>query len=76
MLQKMEAAGTIVRKTDEEDQRLSRIYLTDAGRKIQEEMNEALADFVNATFGKMPSGDREEFDRLLSALCSNISQEL
>jgi len=50
--------------------------LTDAGRKIQEEMNEALADFVNATFGKMPSGDREEFDRLLSALCSNISQEL
>jgi DNA-binding MarR family transcriptional regulator len=76
MLQKMEAAGTIVRKTDEEDQRLSRIYLTDAGRKIQEEMNEALTDFVNATFGKMPSGDREEFDRLLSALCSNISQEL
>ena len=76
MLQKMEAAGAITRKTDEEDQRVTRIYLTDAGRARQKEMNEVFANFVKAAFGAMPPDDREEFDRLLGVLCSNISQEL
>ncbi len=76
MLQKMEAAGTITRKTDEEDQRLTRIYLTDTGRALQAEMDDVMANFVNITFGKLPPDDRREFDRLLNLLCSNISQEL
>ncbi|NMB11512.1 MAG: MarR family transcriptional regulator [Firmicutes bacterium] len=76
MLQKMEAAGIIVRKTDVEDQRLTRLYLTDAGRILLDEMNEVLARFINISFGQMSSSDREDFDRLLNTLCTNISEEL
>ena len=35
MLQRMEKAGFVLRKPDSTDQRISRVYLTDAGRAIQ-----------------------------------------
>jgi len=35
MLQRMEKSGFIQRKPDTEDQRVSRVYLTEAGRAIQ-----------------------------------------
>ena len=35
MLQRLERAGFVQRQTDSEDQRVSRVYLTDAGRAIQ-----------------------------------------
>ncbi len=76
MLQKMEASGLIARQPDEDDQRLTRIYLTDAGRRLQDEMDLAMASFINASFGKMSAGDLEEFDRLLGELCSIIGREL
>lgn len=76
MLQKMEAAGIIVRKTDADDQRLIRIYLTDAGRVLHDEMNDVLARFISTTFGKMPPDECEELDRLLTRLCSNMAEEL
>ena len=76
MLQKMEAAGLIVRRTDAKDQRLTRIYLTDAGRNLQDEMNTVLADFINTSFGQMSVQDQEDLDKLLNRLCSSISQGL
>lgn len=76
MLQKMDAAGIINRKTDADDQRLTRIYLTPAGEGLQEQLNGALAGFINASFGKMESDDRANLTRLLNILSTNISQEL
>jgi DNA-binding MarR family transcriptional regulator len=72
----MEAAGLITRQPDENDQRLTRIYLTDAGRRLQDEMNSTLADFISASFGRMTTDDLKDFERLLSSLCSIIDQEL
>jgi DNA-binding MarR family transcriptional regulator len=76
MLQKMEAAGIIARKTDADDQRLTRIYMTELGRSLQDEMNGVLAQFINTAFGKMQPDDRESLDKLLNVLCANISEEL
>lgn len=76
MLPKMAAAGLITRQPDENDQRLTRIYLTDAGRRLQDEMNSTLADFISASFGRMTTDDLKDFERLLSSLCSIIDQEL
>jgi DNA-binding MarR family transcriptional regulator len=36
MLQRMERAGFVERRSDPEDQRVSRVYLTEAGRAVQE----------------------------------------
>jgi DNA-binding MarR family transcriptional regulator len=38
MLQRMEKTGFILRKPDADDQRVSRVYLTEAGRAIQSEV--------------------------------------
>jgi DNA-binding MarR family transcriptional regulator len=38
MLQRMEKAGFIQRKPDEADQRVTRVYLTQAGRLIKDEL--------------------------------------
>lgn len=76
MLHKMAAAGLIARRPDERDQRLTRIYLTDAGRCLQDEMNSTLGDFINASFGEMSADDLRDFERVLSSLCSIIDREL
>ena len=76
MLHKMAAAGLIARRPDEKDQRLTRIYLTDAGRCLQDEMNSTLGNFINASFGEMSADDLGDFERVLSSLCSIIDREL
>jgi len=38
MIKRMEKAGFVVRRSDPRDQRVSRVYLTDAGRAIQAEV--------------------------------------
>lgn len=39
-VQRMEAAGLVERRHDDEDQRVSRVYLTDAGRGQQEKVEQ------------------------------------
>jgi DNA-binding MarR family transcriptional regulator len=68
MLQKMEAAGTVERRTDEADQRVTRLYLTPAGARLAERMRGVHARIIGATIGAMPEDDRRELLRLLEGL--------
>jgi len=38
MIQRMEKSGFLLRKADEQDQRVSRVYLTEHGRAVREEL--------------------------------------
>ena len=48
MVKRMEQAGFVVRRRDAEDERVSRVYLTDAGRAVYSEVV-AIAQQVNET---------------------------
>ncbi len=74
MLQAVEKAGLVVRKPDESDQRLTRVYLTEEGRKVATELRHVLADYVSEIFGSMPEADRRELARLLGCLRENITR--
>jgi DNA-binding MarR family transcriptional regulator len=50
MIQRMEKAGFVVRKPDPADQRLSRVYLTAAGRAIRAEVQAIWAQMEAETF--------------------------
>ncbi len=50
MLQRMENAGFVVRRPDAEDQRVSRVYLTGAGRAIQTEVEAVWQTMEQETF--------------------------
>lgn len=76
MLQKMEKAGLIRRQVDDADQRLTRIYLTEEGRALHAHMDEAIADLINSSIGKLPEHEQLELERLLNHFCSALSSQL
>ena len=73
MLQGMEKSGLVERCADEVDQRLTRVYLTGAGRSAAKEMSVVVADYVNATIATLPEADRRELARLLEELGASIT---
>lgn len=76
MLQKMEKAGYIDRRPDQDDQRISRIYPTEQARAMDTENKKA----VDAYFSRCFSGvTREEFEAMEAAmgkLASNLREIL
>lgn len=76
MLQKMERSGVIERRSDEADQRLTRIYLTDAGHSLAESVRAVYPQVLEIALGPMPAHDRREFLRLLESFNNNIDQAL
>ncbi len=73
MLTTMEKTGLVERRTDEADQRRTRVYLTDAGRERSDEMGAAVGEYVNATFATLSEGDRRDLTRLLEKLGDSIT---
>jgi DNA-binding MarR family transcriptional regulator len=71
-LQKLEADGLIERWTDEEDQRLTRIRMTDAGREAQRRIASSFSDLARRSVGKMSEDDRRELARLLGVFADNV----
>ena len=76
MLQGMEKAGLVERRPDEADQRLTRVFLTEAGRAAEKQMGVAAAEYVNATIATLPEDDRRELARLLDELGACITAAL
>jgi DNA-binding MarR family transcriptional regulator len=74
MLSTMEKAGLVERRADETDQRLTRVYLTAAGRDRGAEMGVAVSEYVNATFATLSERDRRDLARLLDKLGARISE--
>jgi MarR family transcriptional regulator, organic hydroperoxide resistance regulator len=76
MLQKMEQEGLIQRWDDPEDQRLTRIRLTDAGRAQGKDLGDAYKSYIDSTIGALSEADRAEFARLLGLLNDHIAAAL
>jgi DNA-binding MarR family transcriptional regulator len=76
MLQRMERSGLIERWQDEDDQRVTRIRLTDAGSALNRDLRAAHGRYLADTIGRMPKSDRTELVRLLEVLSANISAAL
>jgi DNA-binding MarR family transcriptional regulator len=74
MLTAMERSGLVERRPDATDQRLTRVYLTEAGREREREMGLAVGAYVNATFATLPSDERRELVRLLGRLRESIAR--
>lgn len=76
MLQRMEASGTIVRRADEDDSRITRVYLTDSGRATAERMREVLVEVLRLSLGSLSEDERAELARLLTAINDNMEAAL
>ena len=74
MLQKMEKAGLIQREVDAEDQRFTRIYVTEAGRALNEGLQSVHAGVINTTIGALPEKDRRELGRILGEMVERANE--
>lgn len=58
ILQRLERAGLVVRRTDVDDQRHSRVDLTDAGRAVVARLEGALERHLTSTLARLSTTDR------------------
>lgn len=75
MLQRMEQAGLIERRKDAEDQRILRVYLTDAGRDIRDQVYVAWSKFEEQAFAGLNAEERNLLHRLLLRIHHNLAEE-
>jgi len=72
MLQKMEKAGLVERRTEPSDQRFTHIHLTPAGIETHLTMHSVLDEVVAQVIGPLGDADQAELVRLLGLLHDNI----
>jgi len=71
-LKRMEKAGFVERRHDAADQRVSRVYLTDAGRDIQDAVDGVWSELEERTFAGFSSDEVATFRQLLVHINDNL----
>ena len=72
MLQKMEKAGYIDRRPDQEDQRVSRIYPTEFALEFDVENKKAVDEYFDRCFQDFQPEDFRTLEQILTKLGGNI----
>jgi DNA-binding MarR family transcriptional regulator len=71
-LERMEAAGWIERRPDPCDRRISRVYLTEAGRALREVVAALWHDLEAQTFAGLTSEQRDSLWQMLHQIRENL----
>ena len=74
-IQRMEKAGFVERRSDAHDERVSRVYLTDAGRNVQSAVESALHAFDERAFAGFSKEELTILHDLLLRVCTNIEDK-
>jgi DNA-binding MarR family transcriptional regulator len=71
-VKRMEKAGFVERKPDPRDERLSRVYLTAAGRDVQAAVEQVWREFELQAFAGFSQEEMATLRGLLQRVCHNI----
>jgi MarR family transcriptional regulator, organic hydroperoxide resistance regulator len=74
MLRRLEKCGLVERRQDLRDARSFRVYLTDAGRSLEEPLARCWERVEETTFAGMSVGERRTLRRLLAKVRANIDR--
>lgn len=72
MIKRMEKAELVVRRRDDEDERVSRVYLTDHGRAAISRMTAIMQDLETATFAGFTAEEKAAMRGLLLKMIDNL----
>lgn len=73
MLRRMEKSGMVERQPDRSDQRISRVYLTEKGKKLRQEAFEALTGIEEECFKNITAEEKLLLRRLLMQIRDNLA---
>lgn len=74
MVKRMESDGLIERRSDPDDSRVSRVFLTEEGRSLQEPVEEIWQRIEAQTFDGISTEERLLFRRILVDVRDNLSE--
>jgi MarR family transcriptional regulator, organic hydroperoxide resistance regulator len=72
MLQRMETVGLIERRPDQEDSRVSRVYLTDQSRQLRQQVEQVWSELEERTTANFSVEERVLLRRLLLQIQQNL----
>lgn len=75
ILQRMEEGGIVTRRRDFDDNRLVRVYLTDAGREKERSIMEQFMKLESAVFAGFDESERVLLRQLLNRTLDNMSRK-
>jgi DNA-binding MarR family transcriptional regulator len=73
ILQRMEETGLVTRRRDRDDNRLMRVYLTDAGRKQERAITDQFMKVEEAIFEGLGQQERIVLRRILKQMLQNMN---
>ncbi len=73
-IRRFEAAGLVERRADEQDARLSRLYLTPLGEEMDERCAKGRDFLIEAQFDGFSEEDLATLDRLLERMTDNLNK--
>jgi MarR family transcriptional regulator, organic hydroperoxide resistance regulator len=76
MLKRMEKAGLLVRRADPNDLRVSRVYLTDKGRKLESQVEEVIRIMDHECFDEFTAEEKVLLRRFFIHMRSNLLNSL
>ncbi len=76
ILRALEESGAVVRRQDETDRRLTRVYITSEGVRRDQDQRAVLGEYVMRTIGALSEADRMEFERILDILAERTREVL
>jgi MarR family transcriptional regulator, organic hydroperoxide resistance regulator len=75
MVQRMEHAGLVVRRPDPEDARISRVYLTERGRSLEQPVLRAWTQLEERTLAGLTQVEQMLLRRMLLQIDTNLSDQ-
>lgn len=75
LLKRMEKAGLVERRPDPHDQRVSRVYLTDAAQSMRDTVETTWQQIDEQIFAGFSSEERALFEQFLLRIQGNLMQE-
>ena len=75
MLRRMEETGLVTRRRDRDDNRLVRVYLTDAGRKQERAITDQFMKVEEAIFEGLGQQERIVLRRILKQMLLNMNAD-
>nr|WP_300002556.1 MarR family transcriptional regulator [Tissierella sp.] len=76
MLKRMEKSGILIRRKDQEDQRVSRVYLTDEGREVAEKAKKSIKALSEECFYGFSPEEKDTMKLLLKKMGNNLKEKL
>ncbi len=74
MLKRMERSNLVMRKQDEEDQRISRVYITEEGRELYKKTQQVMTNLNDECFENFTMEERVILRRLLMQMRDNLQE--